>query len=111
MPQTITEFLGLASKLLPDFDGTPENVQSFLDALSLADSIKDTHNEVAINLVKIKHKGSACKLFSQESTLQEIITKLKTTVKGESVDIMVAKLMNIRQQGKSLILTQKKSRT
>lgn len=35
MPQTITEFLGLASKLLPDFDGKPENLQGFLDALTL----------------------------------------------------------------------------
>ena len=46
----------------------------------MADSIKDTHNEVAINVVKTN--------------------KLKTTVKGESVDILVAKLVSIRQQGK-----------
>lgn len=77
MPQSVTEFLGLASKLLPDFDGTPENLQSFLDALSLVDSIKDSHNEVAINLIKTKLKGSARNLISQETTLQEIITNLQ----------------------------------
>lgn len=38
IPQSVTEFLGLASKLLPDFDGTSENLQSFLDAISLVDS-------------------------------------------------------------------------
>lgn len=101
MPQSITEFLGLASRLLPDFDGQPENLQSFVDALNLVDSIKDTHEAVAVNVIKTKLKGSARILISDENTIQSIIAKLKTTVRGETVDVVNAKLMNVRQQGKN----------
>lgn len=101
MPQTITEFLGLASKLLPDFDGKPENLRSFLDALTLLDSVKDTHEAVAINLIKTKLKGTARNLISDESTINNVIATLTGNVKGESVEVIQAKLMNVRQGGKN----------
>lgn len=101
MPQTNVEFLNTASKLLPDFDGKPENLQSFIDALTLVESIKDTHESLAINLVKTKLKGTSRNLITTETTLSEIISKLRSTVKGESVDVITAKLMNIRQSGKN----------
>lgn len=101
MTQTVAQFLGLASKLLPDFDGKPENLQSFLDAISLVDSIKETHNDVAVNLVKTKLKGNARNLINSESTLIEIVAKLKTSVKGDSVKVLTAKLMNVKQSGKN----------
>lgn len=101
MTQTVTQFLGLASKLLPDFDGKPENLQSFLDALALVESIKETHEQVAINLIKTKLKGAARNLLSSETTINDIMTKLKTSVKGESVEVVSAKLYNVRQGGKT----------
>lgn len=101
MPQSIVEFLGIASKILPDFDGKAQNLQSFLDALSLVDSIKETHDTVAVNLVKTKLKGAARNILTTETTLQEVIVKLRTTVRGESVDVLSAKLMNIKQTGKN----------
>lgn len=103
MRQSSTEFLGLASRLLPDFDGQPENLQSFVDALNLVDSIKETHEAVAVNVIRTKLKGSARILISDENTIQSIIlvAKLKTTVRGETVDVVNAKLMNVRQQDKN----------
>jgi len=44
MTMTPVEFLNIASKLLPDFDGKFENLQRFLDALSLVDSITRKHS-------------------------------------------------------------------
>lgn len=101
MTQTVVEFLNTASKLIPDFDGRAENLQSFLDALNLVDSIKGNHDAVAVNLVKTKLKGTARNLISLEITLQEIITKLKNTVKGESTEVLTAKLMSVRQSNKN----------
>lgn len=101
MPQTKVEFLNTASKLIPDFDGKTENLQSFLDSLNLVDSIQETHEQVAVELVKTKLKGTARNLISNESSLQQIIAKLKTSVKGESVEVLAAKLMNVKQNNKS----------
>lgn len=101
MALTVTQFLGLASKLLPDFDGKPENLQSFLDALALVDSIKETHEQVAINLIKTKLNGTARNLLSSETTIAAIMAKLKASIKGESVEVVSAKLFNVRQGSKT----------
>lgn len=101
MAQTVTQFLGLASKLLPDFDGKPENLQSFLDALALVESMMETHEQVAVNLIKTKLKGTSRNLLSNETTIASIIATLKSSVKGDSVEVITAKLLNVRQGGKN----------
>lgn len=101
MPQSVAEFLNLSSKLLSDFDGKPENLRSFLDALALLDSVKDIHETVAVNLIKTKLKGTARNLISNEVTINDVIATLTRTVKGESVEVISAKLMNVRQGGKN----------
>ena len=52
MPRTVVEFIKLATSLIPEFDGKPENLQSFLDSLKLLEIIKDTHELTAISLLK-----------------------------------------------------------
>jgi len=101
MAQTVAQFLNNASKILPEFDGKAENLQSFIDAISLLELIKDSHEAVAVNLVKTKLKGTARNLITNETTLQQIISKLKASVKGESVEVLTAKILNIKQQGKA----------
>lgn len=101
MPQTIVEFLSTAARLIPEFDGRPENLQSFIDALNLVESIKDTHETSAVSLIKTKLKGTARNLIANEATIQAVIAKLQGCVKGESVDVISAKIMNIKQQGKN----------
>lgn len=101
MTQTVVEFINTATRLIPEFDGKPENLRSFLDALSLLDTLKDTHEAVAINLIKTKLKGNARNLVENESTIQQIIGKLSSSVKGESVEVLSAKILNIRQNSKS----------
>lgn len=101
MSQTPVQFLNIASKLIPDFDGRAENLTAFLDALTLVDSIKESHDALAVNLIKTKLKGAARNLLTTENTIIEVVEKLKTSVKGESVNVLSAKLMNIRQMGKN----------
>ncbi|XP_041448638.1 uncharacterized protein LOC121404090 [Drosophila obscura] len=101
MAQSVVEFLNTACKLIPEFDGKAENLQSFLDALTLVDSIKGVHDIQAVAIVKTKLKGTARNFVGNETTLQQIISKLKTTVKGESVEVLSAKLMNLKQKSKT----------
>lgn len=101
MPQTVTEFLGLAAKLVPEFDGKPENLQAFIDALNLLETIKETHEAVAVNVIKTKLKGTARNLITSESSIGEISQKLRVSVKGESTEVLSAKIMNVRQNNKS----------
>lgn len=101
MPQTSIEFLQTVTRILPDFDGKHENLQSFIDALSILETIKETHETLAVNVIKTKLKGTARNLISSETTIQQIISKLRSTVKGETVGVLSAKLMNIKQQNKN----------
>lgn len=101
MTQTTIEFLNTASKLIPDFDGKFENLRSFLDALSLVDTLKGSQEAVALSLIKTKLKGTARNSINDEASIQQIITKLSGSVKGESVEVLSAKILNIRQNNKS----------
>lgn len=101
MTQTNVEFLNTASRLLTEFDGKPENLRSFLDSIEIINSIKDTHETIAVSLIKTKLKGNARNIISNETTIAQITQKLQTTVKGESVEVLTAKLMSVRQNSKS----------
>lgn len=101
MSLSVTEFIGLITKIIPEFDGKFTNLQSFFDALDLVESIKETHENIAVNVIKTKLKGSARNLISNESTIVSIKTTLKQVVKGESTEVLTAKIMNVRQGNKS----------
>jgi len=96
-----TNVLNLASKILPDFDGKPENLTRFIDAIGLAATFKEDHEVVLVQLVKTKLVGKARHLVTNESTLEEIIAKLKATVKGESTELITAKILNVKQNHKT----------
>lgn len=53
-------------------------------------------------MVKTKLKGTAINLLKgTETTLQQVIQSLKENVKGESIDVITAKLMNVKQVSKN----------
>jgi len=90
MAITPTEFLKLASSLIPEFDGKAENLNSFLDSLNLLNSLKESHEALAVNLIKTKLKDHARNLVDNENLISEIIDILQNKVKGESVDVISA---------------------
>lgn len=98
---TPAEFLNLASKLLPDFDGNPENLVKFLHALDLLESVKEEHELLAISLIKTKLSGVAQTIISNENTIAAIKTALTSKIKGESAQSASAKLLNAKQSSKS----------
>jgi len=101
MAITPIEFLKLASSLIPEFDGKAENLKSFLDSLTLVNSLKESHEALEVNLIKTKLKGHARNLIDNENSISEIIEKLKNKVKGESVDAISAKILNLQQRQKT----------
>lgn len=59
MAQSVVEFINTATRIIPDFDGKPENLKSFQDALSLLETIKGTHEAIALTIIKTKLRGNA----------------------------------------------------
>jgi len=101
MTQSNVDFINTASKLIPVFDGKAENLTSFIDALQIIESIKGDHEQSPVSIIKSKLKGVARNLIGNETTITEVISKLKSNVKGETVEVLSAKLMNLQQRNKT----------
>jgi len=101
MTQSNIDFINTASKLIPVFDGKAENLTSFIDALQIIESIKGDHEQSPVSIIKTKLKGVAKNLIGNETTITEVISKLKSNVKGETVEVLSAKLMNLQQRNKT----------
>lgn len=101
MPRTEDDVMDKTTKIVPVFDGNVNELQSFLDALTLIDRIKETHEGIAIEVIKTKLKGQARNLITNENRIQDIKSKLVSSIQGESSELLCSKLMNIRQQSKS----------
>ena len=101
MPLSPLEFLNLGSKILPDFDGNPENLQRFLDAINLVNTQCDTiHLSVFINLIKTKLVGTSRNYIQNEGSIEEIINALQVHAKGDSTEVITAKISSIKQYNK-----------
>lgn len=101
MPMNAVEFLNFSSKILPEFDGKSDNLQRFLDSISLTQTQAENHELTLIHLIKTKLVGSARNLITNENTVNAIIETLKSKVKGESSNVVSAKIMNGKQNNKS----------
>lgn len=101
MTSTVENFVGNASKLIPDFDGKISGLQKFLDSLDLLDIIKGDHESVAVALIKSKLDPTTRGLITQESTIAQIKITLSSKIKGEPTKAIVAKLRNTKQGNRS----------
>lgn len=103
MVLTVTEFVNFDTKVVPEFDGTIQNLQRFIDGITLMETqIGYVHANLALTIIKTKLTGNSRGLISNEATIQEIIAKLKSKIKGESTDTLTAKLMGAKQGGKPI---------
>lgn len=94
------KFIELATKILPEFDGKFKNLQKFLDALNLLESLKETHENLAVQIIQTKISGTARISINDLTSIAAIADKLKTVIKGDSTDILVSKLMTAHQGSK-----------
>lgn len=104
MPLTAVEFFNLASKIVPnEFDGAPDKLLSFIDALSLLSLNSEGHVNNAIAYVKTRLIGKARDLITNEVTLEAIINTLKKGIKGDSSRLLTAKILNLKQNNKNAV--------
>jgi len=101
MAQSNIDFINTASKLISVFDGKAENLTSFMNALEIIESIKGEHEQLAVSIINKTLKGVARNLIGNETTIAEVISRLKNNVKGETVEVLSAKLMNLQQRNKT----------
>ena len=101
---TPIDFLNFASKIIPEFDGSPENLQRFIDALNLVKENVGTNEKSAVSLIKTKLKGIARNFITNESTVNDIIKNLQENIKGESSKLLISKLMSTKQNQQTLML-------
>jgi len=101
MAQSNIDFFNSASNLIPVFNGKAENLTSFIGALQVKESIKREHEQLAVSIIKTKLKGVAKNLIANESTVTEVIFILKSNVKGETVEVLSANLINLQQRNKT----------
>lgn len=95
------KFLTSYSRMVPEFDGSHENLTRFIDALELLDDNKQTFEASAIRLIKTRLIGTARSHITNETTIQAIITTLKNNVHPESTKVISAKLMCYKQGNKN----------
>jgi hypothetical protein len=101
MVLTAIDFQSYAVKVIPEFDGSPGELQRFLDALVLVDLNKADFEAQAVAIIKIKLKGTARSFITQENTIAQIRDKLKATVKSESSKSIISKMQSVKPQNKS----------
>ena len=77
------DYFKLAQNLLPnEFDGSPEKLQTFIDALTLlATNTEAQMVPNAISFVKTRLTGKARDVITNEVTLQAIIQTLRDSIK------------------------------
>lgn len=101
MSTNTAEFFSLASKLVPSqFDGNSENLQSFLDALTLLKNNCENQLANAVAFVKTRLTGKARSLITNENTIDDIIIKLQNSIKGETSQLLTAKILHLKQNDK-----------
>ncbi len=101
MDLTDIEFLKLASNILPEFDGTPEELQRFIDAIELVDKFSEQHMIIAVAITKTKLKGTARNFVQNEDTLIAVRDRLKKCIKPETSVLIISKLKNLEQFNKT----------
>lgn len=104
MPQQVAldrEYVKQVSSSIPEFDGKKLSLNRFLTALRIVERTKGDQESLAVEVIKSKITGPILYKVQDETTISAIITKLKGNVKGESPDVLKAKLYNIKQKGKT----------
>lgn len=95
------EYVRQLSTTIPEFDGKKSSLTRFITALRITDRTKGTQEDLAVEIIKSKIIGPILYKVTNETTIRGIIDILNSNVKGESAEVVKAKLLNIKQKGKT----------
>lgn len=96
----LIETVKTVSSLLPTYDGSPNKLQNFLDALGIVKQIApDNQLPTVINIILTKLEGRARHAFPQApATIDNIIATLKNVSAPVPPEAIIAKLANCKQR-------------
>ncbi|XP_060665721.1 homeobox protein 6-like [Drosophila nasuta] len=94
-------YLKQVSATIPEFDGKKLHLNRFVTALKLTNLTKGDQEALAVEVIKTKIIGPLTYKVEHATSIQAIINILQANVKGESPDVITAKLMNAQQKGKT----------
>lgn len=95
------EYVRQLSTTIPEFDGKKSSLTRFITALRITDRTKGTQEDLAVEIIKSKIIGPILYKVTNETTIRGIIDILNSNVKGESAEVVKAKLLNVKQKGKT----------
>lgn len=101
MALTEIDFCNFATKTIPEFNGKPEELQRFIDALNLVKKNVTTFLGSAIEVIKTKLIGTARNYITNEDTIEAIILTLRANIKPESPQLIISKLNQLKQGNKT----------
>lgn len=101
MAITVIDVINIATKVVPEYDGSPSNLHRFIGAIKVIQDNVGEFEKTAVEIVKTKLKDNVRNYISNEATLQAIIDKLSTSIKPESTDLIISKLKNLKQSNRS----------
>lgn len=98
VPMEASEYFKLAENILPrEFDGSPEKLQTFLDALTLLSAnTTATLQDNGVSFVKTRLTGKARDVISTEATIADIQTRLRNTIKPETATHLIDKFKGLK---------------
>lgn len=96
------EFVNFATKVVPEFDGKPENLQRFFDGLDLMNTQIGTHLQTAISIIKTKLAGNCRSIITNENSIEAVKATLRLKIRGESSENLNTKIMSTKQGSKSI---------
>lgn len=93
------EFLKLCSSTInKNFDGNPLSLQSFLDSISLLTvlAVNDISKNILLRFVLSKLEGKARECVTQQDTLDNVISQLKSKIKCENSKVIEGRMQALR---------------
>lgn len=99
---TEIEFINLATRILTQFDGKPENLQRFIDELNTIDMLIGNHQNLAILIIKTKLIGHSRQFITNEISVADIVNTLRQKVKFESSESLSFKLETVKRNEKTI---------
>lgn len=96
------QFLNLcANSLKVPYDGDSDKLQTFIDSIELIKTYQTGHEALALSFIKTRLTGRARSYITNEDSIENVVIKLKSVIKPESIDLAKAKLIGLEKRNKS----------
>lgn len=101
MPATLSDTLNLIKNYFPDvYEGDPKGLQTFVDSLDQAETLKDAFEPQIVGFIKTRLRGAARTYINNAATINAIKNALTGSIKLPSSAELNAKLSAVDPRGR-----------